>query len=103
MRTDRLLQSEFIELSDYRIGIGSQITCITDDRSGSDNRRLAIGARDKRIMVVELDSKGNMFHIFSVTMDKTVPSGLAFADREDRNLYVFGHYDGDVHVFTYYY
>lgn len=97
-RTDQLLQSEFNELADYRIGIGSQITCITDDQSGSDNRRLAIGARDKRIMVVELDSNGSMFHIFSVTMDRSVPSGLAFADHEDCNLYVFGHYDGDVYV-----
>jgi hypothetical protein len=91
-------QAGFTELAARRIGTGSQITCITDDSTspGGKNRRIAIGARDKRILVVELDSKGDMTPIFSVTLDKTVPSGLTFADYE--NVYVFGHYDGDVHL-----
>jgi hypothetical protein len=99
---DGLYQTGFIELAANRIGAGSQITCIADDQYGSDNRRLAIGVRDRRILVVELDSKGGMLPIFSVTMEKTVPSSLTFVNDEDRNVYVFGHYDGDLHVFAYF-
>jgi hypothetical protein len=64
----------------------------------SDAVRLAIGTRDRLVQVWDLDSKGKMQSVFSVQLNVTVPKAVAFAENRARDIYIFGLYDGNVHV-----
>jgi hypothetical protein len=53
--------------------------------------------RDKMVLVLEIDGKGQLSPVLSVQLDKTVPKGVAFADNSN-DIYVFGLFEGDVYV-----
>lgn len=60
--------------------------------------RVAIGTRDKLVQVWEIDTAGKMQSVFSVQLDVTVPKAVAFAGNHGKDVYVFGLYDGNMHV-----
>jgi hypothetical protein len=66
--------------------------------STEDAVRLAIGSRDRLVQVWKLDHKGQLHSVFSVQLDMTVPKGVAFAENTDKDIYVFGLYDGNLYV-----
>jgi len=84
-----------VELTSWRLGSGQEIVCIADNPFSQENHRLIIGTRDKMVQVMDIDPKGQLIPHFSVTLDKTVPKGVVFADNAD-DVYVFGLFDGDV-------
>ncbi len=51
--------------------------------------------RDRAVTVWKLDSQDRTENIFSVELDISVPSSVAFAE-ESEDVYVFGLYDGNM-------
>ena len=67
------------------------------DNATDDSVRLAIGTRDKLVQVWKLDLKGQLHSVFSVQLDVTILKGVAFSEN-NRDIYVFGLYDGNLYV-----
>lgn len=78
-----------------RIGTGKEIMCITYDHTG-DETRLATGTRDRRVQVWSFDFKGPLIPIFSIELSTTIPRTVNFNRTANRNLLVFGMYDGEM-------
>ncbi|KAG1826395.1 WD40-repeat-containing domain protein [Suillus variegatus] len=80
-----------------RIGTGKEIMCITYDHA-RDDTCIATGTRDKHVQVWSFDFKGPLIPIFSIELNSTIPCTINFNCTANRNLLVFGMYDGEVHV-----
>ena len=92
------VQGRFEALYSARLARGGEIICITADISGGNTVRIATGTRDKCVQVWLFDSSA---HELKAVHSKAygdnkgiVPKALAFDANEDRDLYVFGLYDG---------
>ncbi|KAG1856272.1 WD40-repeat-containing domain protein [Suillus tomentosus] len=65
-----------------RIGTGKEIMCLTYDHTGEDTR-IASGTRDR---------------VFNVELATTIPRTINFNRAANRNILVFGMYDGEIHT-----
>ncbi|KAG2106904.1 WD40-repeat-containing domain protein [Suillus cothurnatus] len=87
-------QKRFQEICTRRLGSGFEITCLSWDSTSSEaNTRIAVGTRDKIVQVLLLNANSQLQSVFAVRLDNTVPKSVAFA--ENRDIYVFGLYDGN--------
>lgn len=92
------VQGRFEALYSARLARGGEIICITADISGGNTVQIATGTRDKCVQVWLFDSSAHELkavHLKAYGDNKgIVPKALAFDANEDRDLYVFGLYDG---------
>ncbi|KAG1894223.1 WD40-repeat-containing domain protein [Suillus fuscotomentosus] len=80
-----------------RIRTGKEIMCLTYDHTGEDTR-IASGTRDRCVQVWTFDFKGPLIPIFSVELATTIPCTINFNCAANRNILVFGMYDGEIHT-----
>lgn len=92
---DGIEQGGFMEQTSRRLGSGQEIICIATDQSRQGNQRLIIGTRDKMVLVIDIDARGQLVPVLSVQLDKTVPKGVAFAENAE-DIYVFGLFEGNM-------
>jgi len=95
---NHVIQGRFEALYSARLARGGEIICIAADISGGNTTRIAIGTSDKCVQVWLFNSitrELNAVYSRAYGDDKgIVPKALAFDANEDRDLYVFGLYDG---------
>ncbi len=80
-----------------RTAKGGEILHIAVDVSGLDSTRIAICGRDKCLQLWNFNSAARKLDsIFakSFGQDNIVPKALAFDNNVDRDLFIFGLYDG---------
>lgn len=91
------VQDKFETIFSARLARGAEITCITADVS-SGSTRIATGTRDKCVQVWTFDSSRRKLESVFSKVDKgereIVPKTLAFDNNSERDLYIFGLYDG---------
>lgn len=88
----------FVEKTVQRLGNGYEVTCIAKDPSIEGDVRIAVGMRDRLVLLFSMDSRVQLVNMFAVQLDKTVPKCVGFADN-DEDILVFGLYDGNVYVY----
>lgn len=95
---NHVIQGRFEALYSARLARGGEIICIAADISGGNTTRIVTGTRDKCVQVWLFNSitrELNAVYSRAYGDDKgIVPKALAFDANEDRDLYVFGLYDG---------
>jgi hypothetical protein len=93
-----LVQGRFEALYSACLAQGGEIICITANISGGNRARIATGTRDRCVQVWLFDSNNRELkavYLKAYGDNKgIVPKALAFDANEDRDLYVFGLYDG---------
>lgn len=96
------LKSNFEELYSRRMATGAEITCLCWD--SLDERgpvRIAFGTRDMAIQVLMFDPTRHLLPIFSVQLDVSVPVCVSFVDNIDKDVQMFGAFDGTMYVSGY--
>lgn len=96
--TEEILQAQFEVIHSCRIARGGEIVSIAADMSVNGPSRIATGTRDKCVQVWTFDSSSRkLVPMYSKAYgaDKEIlPKSLAFDNNIDRDLYIFGLYDG---------
>lgn len=78
---------------------GAEITCLCWD--SLDERgpvRIAFGTRDMAIQVWMFDTTRHLLPIFSVQLEVSVPVCVSFVDNIDKDVQMFGAFDGITYV-----
>ncbi|OBZ69752.1 Protein Notchless [Grifola frondosa] len=94
----RLQPDTFEEKFSRRLGTGCEITCVAWDASDETTTRVAIGTRDRFVQVWTIDSPAQPHSVFSIQLNPSVPRAIAFVDNAARDIYVFGLYNGHIHI-----
>ncbi|KAL4064085.1 WD40-repeat-containing domain protein [Scleroderma yunnanense] len=79
---------DFKEVVSKKISAGTEVTAVNADISD--------GTRDQQVQVWSVDSKYQLYNIFSIELPTTVPWALFF--QEGGDVIVFRMYDGKVHT-----
>ena len=95
-------QGYFDAIHSSRIARGGEILSMAVDRVGTAPTRIVTGTRDKCIQIWNFDPCTKVLHSVQsrvyVDHNNIVPKCLAFDDNQDRDLFVFGLYDGGLCV-----
>ncbi|KAJ8581076.1 hypothetical protein M405DRAFT_847264 [Rhizopogon salebrosus TDB-379] len=95
-----LIDKNFQEICTRRLGSGFEITCLSWHLTSSEsNIWIAVETRDNMVQVLILNTSAQLQSVFAVRLDNTVPKSIAFTD--NRDIYVFGLYDGNVTFASY--
>lgn len=87
------IQDRFIEVFEKRLADGVEITALACADGDGTETRIAVGTRKCVIQVFHYDGRGDVTPIFSVRLERVVPSSLGFTSNQ-RDVLVFGMYDG---------
>lgn len=70
-----------------------EITALTCANGDGSETCIAVGTRKCVIQVFQYDGRGDVRPIFSVRLERVIPSSLGFTSNQ-RDVLVFGMYDG---------
>ncbi|KDR78697.1 hypothetical protein GALMADRAFT_137715 [Galerina marginata CBS 339.88] len=102
--TDERFQSRFEAVFSTRIARGGEILCVTADITGNDQTRIATCTRDKCVQVWLFNSANcQLVPVYSKAYKdnrEIVPKSVAFDDNANRDLFVFGLYDGGLYKYS---
>lgn len=88
-------QNSFREIFSNRVGTGQEVTCIAVEAAPA-STRIAVGTRDRVVLVWKVDDKNNAESMFSVQLATTVPASVAFSSNTTKDIMVFGLYNGQM-------
>ncbi|PIL35886.1 hypothetical protein GSI_01546 [Ganoderma sinense ZZ0214-1] len=91
-RSDR-----FIEVFEKRLADGVEITALGCANGNGTDVHIAVGTRKCVIQVFQYDGRGDVSPIFSIRLERVVPSALEFTS-DLRDVLVFGMYDGAMYT-----
>ncbi|KAJ3504450.1 hypothetical protein NLJ89_g7925 [Agrocybe chaxingu] len=98
-------QNGFNIIHSCRIGGGREISTITADRDSHDaSTRIAMGTRDKYVQVWTFDANTRTLLLCNSKVygesHEVIPKALAFDNNSERDLYVFGIFDGGLYKYA---
>lgn len=85
----------FQDIFSRRIGTGFEVTCIAGQSFSGE--RIAVGTRDRVVMVWNVDSSNDVQTVFSIQLSFSMPAAIAIVG-ETMDIKVFGLFNGIVYV-----